>query len=149
MPKNPSNRTQTDGDTAIKDLDKTEENKTLVKGFVNTVLINGEFDKMPNYFDGDNYIQHNAMIGDGVSGLGKALEEMAKQGITMVFEKNHIVLGEGNFVLSVSEGTFAGKPTSFYDLFRIENGKIAEHWDTIEAILPESERKNTNGKFNF
>ena len=121
----------------------------MLKDFVTTVLIGGEFDKLTNYFDGDNYIQHNSMIGDGLSGFGKAIEEMAKQGITMVFEKNHILLGEGNFVLSVTEGTFAGKPTSFYDLFRIENGKIAEHWDTIETILPKSERKNSNGKFNF
>ncbi|WPR71304.1 nuclear transport factor 2 family protein [Flavobacterium sp. NG2] len=146
---NPSGRTQTDGVTKITDLDKTEQNKALVKDFINTVLIKGEFDKLHHYFEGDHYIQHNTMIGDGVSGLGKALEEMAKQGITMVFNENHIVLGEGNFVLSVSEGTFAGKPTSFYDLFRIENGKIAEHWDTIETILPESKRKNNNGKFNF
>ncbi|MBM1108217.1 nuclear transport factor 2 family protein [Aurantibacter crassamenti] len=146
---NPSGRTQTDGATKVIDLDKTEQNKALIKDFINTVLINGEFDKMHNYFKGDNYVQHNTMIGDGVSGLGKAFEEMAKQGITMVIEKNHIVLGEGNFVLSISEGTFAGKPTSFYDLFRIEDGKIAEHWDTIETILAESERKNSNGKFNF
>ncbi|MHA7943876.1 nuclear transport factor 2 family protein [Formosa sp. 3Alg 14/1] len=146
---NPSGRTQTDGVTAVTDLDKTAENKALVKDFVNTVLIDGEFDKMYNYFNGDNYIQHNTRIGDGVSGLGKALEDMAKQGITMVINKNHMVLGEGNFVLTVSEGTFAGIPTSFYDLFRVENGKIAEHWDTIETILPESERKNNNGKFNF
>lgn len=146
---NPSNHTQTDGSTLLKDLDKTEANKTLVKDFITTVMINGEFDKMANYFDGDNYIQHNSMIGDKLSGLGKALEEMAKHGVTMVIEKNHLILGEGNFVLSVSEGKFAGKPTSFYDLFRIENGKIAEHWDTIETILPEAERKNNNGKFNF
>ncbi len=146
---NPSGRTQTDGVTIVTDLDKTTQNKALVKDFINTVLIKGEFDKMHQYFDGDHYLQHNAMIGDGVSGLGKALEEMATQGITMVFNENHLVLGEGNFVLAVSEGTFAGKPTSFYDLFRIENGKIAEHWDTIETILPEADRKNNNGKFNF
>ena len=37
----------------------------------------------------------------------------------------------------------------FYDLFRIENGKIVEHWDTIEEIPPRSEWKNQNGKFGF
>jgi predicted SnoaL-like aldol condensation-catalyzing enzyme len=37
----------------------------------------------------------------------------------------------GNFVLVVSEGSFAGRATSFDDLFRVKNGKIAEHWDTI------------------
>nr|WP_321236749.1 hypothetical protein [uncultured Psychroserpens sp.] len=146
---NPSNRSQTDGNTTLSDLDKTEANKKLVKDFINTVLVNGSFEKMENYFDGNNYIQHNSMIGDGLSGLGKALEEMAKNGITMIYEKNHIVLGEGNFVLAVSEGQFAGKHTSFYDLFRVENGKIAEHWDVIETIAPESEHKNSNGKFNF
>jgi predicted SnoaL-like aldol condensation-catalyzing enzyme len=59
----------------------------------------------------------------------------------------HRVLGEGNFVLTVSEGQFAGKHTSFYDLWRVENGKIAEHWDTVEAIPKEAEWKNGNGKF--
>lgn len=146
---NPSGHSQTDGDTKITDLDKTEANKDIVNNFLNTVLVNGEFDKMANYFDGDNYIQHNSMIGDGLSGLGKALEDMAKNGVTMVYEKVHIVLGEGNFVLAVSEGKFAGTHTSFYDLFRIEDGKIAEHWDIIESILPEAEHKNSNGKFNF
>lgn len=146
---NPSGHTQTDGPTTSTNLDKTVGNKAFVTDFVDTILIKGQFDKLGNYFDGDNYIQHNPAIADGVSGLGAALEAMAKQGITMVYTQNHIVLGEGNFVLTVSEGTFAGKPTSFYDLFRVENGKIAEHWDIMETIMPEADRKNTNGKFNF
>ncbi len=148
-PKNPSGRSQTDGATQITDLTNTEANKDLVSDFVNTVLVKGEFNKLSNYFDGDNYIQHNPAIGDGLSGLGKALEEMAKNNITMVYEKNHLVLGEGNFVLTVSEGSFAGQHTSYYDLFRVEHGKIAEHWDVMETILPENEHKNQNGKFNF
>ncbi|MEC4727694.1 ester cyclase [Shewanella sp. D64] len=72
---------------------------------------------------------------------------MAKQGIKMVYSQNHKILGEGNFVLSISEGTFADKESSFYDLFRIENGKIAEHWDVIETIAPMGEWQNQNGKF--
>ncbi|WP_298520724.1 nuclear transport factor 2 family protein [uncultured Kordia sp.] len=146
---NPSGHTQTDGPTSSTDAENTAANKALIKDFVATILVNGQFDKLGNYFDGDNYIQHNPAIADGVSGLGAALEAMAKQGITMVYTKNHIVLGEGNFVLAVSEGTFGGQPTSFYDLFRVANGKIAEHWDVMETILPEADRKNTNGKFNF
>jgi hypothetical protein len=42
----------------------------------------------------------------------------------------------GNFVLVASEGRFVGEATSFYEVFRVENGKIAEHWHTIEAIAP-------------
>ncbi len=144
---NPSNRTMIDGTTEVKDIAKTEENKTLVNNFVTDILMNGKMEKLAGYFDGDNYIQHNPQIADGLSGLGNALAYMASQGITMRYNKIHKVLGEGNFVLTVSEGTFADKPTSFYDLFKVENGKIAEHWDVVETIIPEADRKNTNGKF--
>ncbi len=148
-PANPSGRTQTDGPTTSTDLDKTEANKKLVSDFVDTILVKGEMDKVGNFIEGDNYLQHNPAVADGLSGLGAALEAMAKQGIYMVYNKVHKVLGEGNFVLTISEGTFGGTATSYYDLFRVENGKIIEHWDVMEPILPEAERKNTNGKFNF
>lgn len=144
---NPSGRTQIDGPTEVKDLAKTEENKALVADFVDTILVKGEFDKLSSFFDGDHYLQHNTMIADGLSGLGQALEALAKNGITMVYNTNHKILGEGNFVLSISEGSFADKPTSFYDLFRVENGKIVEHWDIMENIIPREQWKNSNGKF--
>nr|WP_299382945.1 nuclear transport factor 2 family protein [Allomuricauda sp.] len=150
-PPNPSGHTQTNGPTESIDIDKTETNKTVVRDFVSTILMKGEMEKLGSFIDSgvENYIQHNPAIADGLSGLGKALEGMAKQGITMEYITIHKVLGEGNFVLTISEGTFAGKPTSYYDLFRVDNGKIVEHWDVMETILPKSERKNTNGKFNF
>ena len=146
---NPSGHTMLDGATTVTDLDKTETNKALVRSFVDDILVNGKMEKLASYFDGDDYVQHNPQIGDGLSGLGKALGEMAKAGITMKYSTLHKVLGEGNFVLVVSEGAFAGKPTSFYDLFRVQNGKIAEHWDVVETIPAHAQRKNANGKFGF
>ena len=65
---NPSGHTMTDGPTEVKDLDKTEANKKLVRGFVDDILVNGKLDKLAGYFDGDNYVQHNPQIGDGLSG---------------------------------------------------------------------------------
>jgi predicted SnoaL-like aldol condensation-catalyzing enzyme len=59
----------------------------------------------------------------------------------------HRILAEGNFVLTVSEGSVNGIHSSFFDLFRVAHGKIVEHWDTAEAIPPRSEWKNDNGKF--
>lgn len=144
---NPSGHTMLDGHTEIKNLGKTEANKTLVRSFVEDILVNGQMAKLQGYFNGDKYIQHNPQIGDGLSGLGAALGAMAKQGITMKYDKIHLVLGSGNLVLTASEGTFGGKPTVFYDLFRVENGQIAEHWDTIETVPAKSEWKNQNGKF--
>lgn len=144
---NPSGHSQTDGITEINDRHKTEVNKALIADFVETVLIKGDYHKMADFFDGDNYVQHNSAIADGLSGLTHAIEVMAEQGITMKYDKNHTVLGEGNFVLSISEGRFAGEPTAYYDLFRVENGKIAEHWDVMETIIPKEQWKNSNGKF--
>ncbi len=150
-PPNPSGHTQTDGPTEATALNKTEANKEVVSNFISDILMNGKMDKLPSYIDAgeENYIQHNPAIGDGLSGLGTALEGMVKQGITMEYKTVHKVLGEGNFVLAISEGAFAGEPTSYYDLFRVENGKIVEHWDVMETIMPEPEWKHSNGKFNF
>ncbi len=144
---NPSGRTMLDGPTQATDLDKTATNKALVRAFVDDILVNGRMDKLAGYFDGDNYLQHNPMVADRVSGLGAALQAMAKQGITMKYDRVHRILGEGNFVLVVSEGSFGGRHVSFYDLFRVERNKIAEHWDTIEPIPPRDQWKNANGKF--
>jgi predicted SnoaL-like aldol condensation-catalyzing enzyme len=146
---NPSGHTMTDGAATSSNIDRTEENKKLVRQFVDDILVNGKMDKLTGYFNGDNYIQHNPNIPDNLSGLGKALSEWAKQGITMKYDTIHHVFSEGNFVLVVSEGHLGGKLNSFYDLFRVENGKIAEHWDTIEAIPAKDSWKNNNGKFGF
>ncbi|HEU4719941.1 MAG TPA: nuclear transport factor 2 family protein, partial [Gemmatimonadaceae bacterium] len=146
---NPSGHTMVDGPTRATDLDATAANKGLVRRFVDDILVNGRMERLAGYFDGDRYVQHNPQIGDGLSGLGAALQALASAGVTMRYDRIHQVLGEGDFVLVVSEGSFGGEPTSFYDLFRVEHGRIAEHWDTIETIPPRSEWKNQNGKFGF
>jgi predicted SnoaL-like aldol condensation-catalyzing enzyme len=144
---NPSGHGMIDGPTAVQDPGKTEANKALVRAFVDDVLVNGRLERISAYYDGDRYVQHNPQITDGLSGLSTALKTMAEQGIAIRYERIRMLLGEGNFVLVASEGTLGGKSSAFYDLFRVEAGKIAEHWDTIEAIPPRSAWKNGNGKF--
>ena len=144
---NPSGHSMIDGTTHVKDLHKTKANKALVRSFAEDILLNGKMDKLSGYFDGDNYIQHSPLIPDRLSSLTQALNEWRKQGIIVKYHSIHKVLGEGNFVLVVSEGHMAGKHDSFYDLFRVENGKIAEHWDVIEEIPAKKKWKNNNGKF--
>ncbi len=144
---NPSGRTQTDGTMTVMDLDKTEANRNLVKAFLYDVMQGNNPDRTPSYFSGDIYIQHNTGIADGLSGLSAALAAFAEQGIQMIYTTVHQVLAQGNFVLAVSEGAFGGIPTSYYDLWRVENGKIAEHWDVMEAIADKSAWANENGKF--
>lgn len=144
---NPSGRTQIDGTLEIKDLDKTEANREVVKSFLYDVMQGNRPEKTPDYFDGDTYLQHNTGIADGLSGLGAALAALAEQNIQMIYTTVHQVLAQGNFVLAVSEGTFGGAPTSYYDLWRVEDGKIAEHWDVMETIADKSTWQNQNGKF--
>ncbi len=144
---NPSGNTMIDGAIEIKDHDKTEINKLFVRSFVEDILVHGRMENLQGYFDGDNYIQHNPNIPDQLSGLRSSLEELDKQGIVFKYDKIHKVLGEGNFVLVLSEGYLGKDHISFYDLFRVENGKIAEHWDVVEKIAPRQTWKNDNGKF--
>lgn len=146
---NPSGHSMIDGTVEITDSDRTAENKKLAENFVKDVLMGQNPGKLTEYFDGNNYIQHNPGIADGLDGLEAALTSMAKAGIEMKYDTLHKVLGKGNFVLTISEGYLGGVHSSYYDLFRIENGKIAEHWDVIESILPADKRANNNGKFGF
>ncbi len=147
-PPNPSGRTQFDGATDITDKDKTEANKKLVEGLLTDVFLNGKMDMLTTYFNPNKYIQHNSAVADGLDGLGAALKYFAENGLVMEYETVHKVLGEGNFVLTMSEGKFGkGEHVAFYDLFRVENNQVVEHWDVIQPIPLQSEWKNRNGKF--
>ena len=145
---NPSGRTQLDGTTTLEDLDKTAANKKVARGFIENVVINHEMDKIATYINPTKYIQHNPGVADGLDGFGNAMKYFAENGLVMTYDKLHMVLGQGNFVLTVSEGKFGkGDHTAFYDLFRLENGQIVEHWDVITTIPAKAEWKNENGKF--
>ncbi|MFD9037589.1 hypothetical protein ACFU6M_09755 [Streptomyces bottropensis] len=56
----------------------------------------------------------------------------------------HRIVAEGEFVLTQSEGEF-GVPVAYYDLFRVADGKIVEHWDVIAPIA--DELPHANGLF--
>ncbi|MEM9889047.1 MAG: nuclear transport factor 2 family protein [Bacteroidota bacterium] len=145
---NPSGRTQTDGEMDITDKDKTDANKAKIKEFIEVILLKGEMDKITNYINPTKYLQHNPAVADGLDGFGAAMQYFAENGLVMEYDKMHMVMGEGNFVLAVSEGKFGkAEHTAFYDLFRLEDGLIVEHWDVIATIPPKSEWKNGNGKF--
>ena len=144
---NQSGRTMVDGPVDAVDLEQTEGNRALVRSFVNSVLVDGQLDRLGNFVDEDVYVEHNPRLGDGVSILRVALEEEEGGQRRIDYRRVHRVLAEGNFVLSVSEGDYSGAHTAFYDLFRIADGKVVEHWDTTEEVSPRGEWKNDNGKF--
>ncbi len=143
-----SGRTQTDGPTVVEDLDKTDANKALAVSLVEDVLMGKNPNKITEYISAEQYHQHNPDIKDGLSGIVEAVEYLTAQNNMFKYTKIHKVLGEGNFVLTVSEGEWGGKQQAFYDLFRMKDGLIVEHWDVIQEI-PTEGLAHANGMFNF
>ncbi|WP_417414427.1 nuclear transport factor 2 family protein [Hoeflea sp.] len=147
QPLNPSGRSQIDGATEITDHDLTEANKATVEDFLTRVLIKHEQVDFTQYINPTNYLQHNPQVADGLEGFGAFMAEMAQQGISMDYTEIHKVIGEGNFVLTLSEGTLGADATVFYDLFRLEDGLIVEHWDVIGPMPGVDAAHNEAGKF--
>jgi predicted SnoaL-like aldol condensation-catalyzing enzyme len=144
---NASGHTMIDGATDITDLDRTESNRELVRSFADEVLVDRSLDRLGHYVS-DDLIEHDPRRSDGFAVLRTALAETTSAGEpTIGYGRIHRVLAEGNFVLSAAEGTFDGVHSALYDLVRIADGQIVEHWDSIEAIPPRSEWNNVNGKF--
>jgi predicted SnoaL-like aldol condensation-catalyzing enzyme len=141
-----SGRTQTDGPTEVTDLDQTEANKALAVALIEDVLMGKDPAKITEYISSESYAQHNPMIADGLDRIIAAVETLTAQNNMFVYTEIHAVLGEGNFVLTVSEGQWNGTTNAFYDLFRMEGGMIVEHWDVIQPV-PTEGLANTNGMF--
>ncbi|MEJ8475468.1 nuclear transport factor 2 family protein [Roseibium algae] len=144
---NPSGRSMVDGPTEVTDLHLTEANRTLVRSFVETVFVGRQLDRLDEFINEAGYIEHNPHRMDGASTLRAALEVSERGYRNIDYKQVHRVLAEGNFVLCISEGTLGGVHSAFYDLFRVSDSQLVEHWDTIEKIAPRSEWKNDNGKF--
>ena len=141
---NPSGHTMTDGAAEVTDLDKTATNKKLVEDFVDTVLVKGDVDKIDQFIaSGSNYVQHNPMVGDGADFLKGAIAQMG-----LKYTAVRMAIAEGNFVLLASEGVFGSETVQvFYDLFRVADGKIVEHWDVAAPMPDAAAFKHENGKF--
>lgn len=123
------------GTKEIKDLELTETNRKTIQDFISELFIKKELDRFLEFVNSEKIIEHSA--------TQPLIEKITK----MRYEKHHRFLAEGNFVLSVCEGFHGDIHTSFYDLFRLDQGKIVEHWETTERVPPKNEWKNNNGKF--
>lgn len=144
---NQSGRSMVDGPTEAVDLELTESNRAFVRSFVESVLVDGQLDRITEFIDENIYAEHNPRLGDDVYFLRSAFEIEEESGKHVDYHHVHRILAEGSFVLCVSEGKYGGAHSAFYDLFRLANGKVVEHWDTTEEIAPLSKWKNDNGKF--
>ena len=141
-----SGHSMTDGGTAIVDLEATSENKKLVRRFVDAILANYEVHWITEFVSGQTYTQHNPNIADGFESLAANLRAQIADGHPAPYSHTHFAVAQGNFVFLASEGMLRSTdPTAYFDLFRVHDGKIVEHWDVM-ASLP-GEMAHSNGKF--
>ena len=122
-----------------------EANKKAVLEFYDKALNQKDFDAASQYF-GPRYIQHNPGAPDGIEGF-KAFIAMRKEKFPNAKSEIKRVFADGDHVIlhvhSVREPGERG--VAIVDIFRLENGKIVEHWDVVQPI-PEK-TANNNGMF--
>ncbi|HEV2223450.1 MAG TPA: hypothetical protein VGR84_10660 [Candidatus Acidoferrales bacterium] len=142
---NPSGHTQVDGPTAVVDRERTETNRTLVRDFKQVVTVELRFDRVDEFIGGDHYIQHASKVGDGAARMKARVSQVERPGDTPVLIPRRYI-ADGNFVLCLVEAR-TEPLTANYDLFRVENGRIAEHWDLLSVIPPQKRRKERQRPF--
>jgi predicted SnoaL-like aldol condensation-catalyzing enzyme len=144
-PPNLSGRTEADGPTDVRDRAKTEANRALVRTYRQTIMVELRFDRIEEFL-ASTLMQHASGLRDGIAQSRDRIASVVKAGGQLHLTPRRFV-AEGNFVLVLSEGDLPSGPTALYDLFRVEDGKIVEHWDVLTPIPPRDQWKNANGPF--
>lgn len=126
-------------------MQPSEKNEQIVLDFYEKAINQKDFEAAAVHF-GNYYIQHNPNIEDGIEGF-KKLVDLLKENYPQAHSEIKKVFSDGDYVYihvhSIREPNTRGR--AIFDLFRLENGKIVEHWDTVQDI-PET-AANSNGMF--
>lgn len=121
----------------------TQTNALLAKNALTQMFDKLDASLVDTYY-ADGYIQHSPSIKDGKAGLKEAITGM-KQGKVSIDREVVRIIAENDLVFIQSRVSFGGgTPQIVGDLFRIENGKIKEHWDAMQEEVPKSQTKNGN-----
>ena len=124
---------------------KEETNKQVVRAFYEAALNTKDAEAAARYL-GPKYVQHNPSAADGAAGL-KAFIQFLREKFPQSRNEIKRVFADGDHVIlhvhSIREPNTRGR--AIVDIFRLENGKIVEHWDAVQDI-PEK-AANDNGMF--
>lgn len=123
--------------------DRAAKNKAIAIEFYDRALNQLDFERASELI-GERYLQHNPHAVDGKEGLKKHLAMLKKD-----FPKNHgdikRAIAEGDLVaLHIhSKRTPDSRGNAIVDIFRIQNGKVVEHWDVVQAVPETARNDNT------
>ncbi|GIH20652.1 nuclear transport factor 2 family protein [Rugosimonospora africana] len=122
-----------------------DRNKQTVLAFYQAGINEKDFDAA-SMFIGDRYVQHNPRIADGIEGFRAFLDQLRTTFPELRAEVKNIV-AEGDLVMAHVHGVRVPgqRGTAIVDVFRLEEGRIVEHWDVMQPIPEES--ANRNGMF--
>jgi predicted SnoaL-like aldol condensation-catalyzing enzyme len=124
-----------------------ERNKQIAIAFYNAALNEKNWEKTKGFI-GNRYVQHNLGAIDGPEGLKAHIEFLKKD-----FPNNHgeikHALADGDLVALHIHNKRSPeiRGNAVVDIFRIENGKVVEHWDVVQAIPEPEKAKNQNTMF--
>jgi predicted SnoaL-like aldol condensation-catalyzing enzyme len=126
--------------------DIMERNKKAALEFYDLAINKKDYEAASKYIGAD-YKQHNPLVGDGKEGF-KAFLAMLKKDFSQAHSEVKRVFADGNYVIihvhSIRVPNTPGR--AIFDCFRFDdNGKIVEHWDTIQDIPTKA--ANPNGMF--
>lgn len=119
-----------------KQTEQVEINKKIVATFYQQFFGDKNVDVIEEYLV-ENYIQHNPMLPDGRDTLYNSAKLWFKNAPKSEIDIHHLG-ADGEFVYIHTRMERVGKVYSVIDIFRIEDGKIAEHWDVIQEVPEKS-----------
>ena len=121
-----------------------EHNRATVLAFINLAFNDKKVQEAVTKYVGSTYIQHNPRIPDGIDGLLTFASSMQAQ-FPLAHSSVKRIIAEGDLVVVHSKVTYSpdDQGTAAADIFRLEQGKIVEHWDILQEIPATSVNNNT------
>ena len=122
---------------------KVEQNKNTVVAFYLRAFNERDPVGAADAYLAQRYIQHNPNAADGRAGF-LAFARASQQRAPVMHVEVKRVIGEGDHVVTHSRFTVPGAPDrSIVDIWRLEDGRIAEHWDVIQTVPETAANDNT------
>lgn len=147
-PPNASGHTQLDGTAEVDASADTEASRDLVVRLWTSFLQGQDYRGVTAFTrDDGTFTQHSGDIADGVQPMVEFLEQLKRDGSALTYDRLFRTVAEGDFVLTHSEGSIAGERHFFCELWRVDDGRVVELWDSIGPVPPDDELAHPHGAF--